>query len=72
MFGLAGAAVGVGDDGFARAQALIEAGVDVVVVDTAHGHHRAVLDAIARIKKFSSNHRNHWWKCGNPSQVPRH
>ena len=51
--GLAGAAVGVGDDGFARAQALIEAGVDVVVVDTAHGHHRAVLDAITRIKKFS-------------------
>lgn len=53
--GLAGAAVGVGDDGFARAQALIEAGVDVVVVDTAHGHHRAVLDAIERIKKLSSN-----------------
>lgn len=50
--GLAGAAVGVGDDGFARAQALIEAGVDVIVVDTAHGHHRAVLEAIARIKKF--------------------
>ena len=44
----------MGDDGFARAQALIEAGVDVVVVDTAHGHHRAVLDAITRIKKFSS------------------
>jgi len=52
--GIVGAAVGVGDDGFARAQALIEAGVDVVVVDTAHGHHRAVLDAIARIKKFST------------------
>ena len=52
--GLAGAAVGVGDDGFARAQALIEAGVDVVVVDTAHGHHRAVLDAISRVKNFSS------------------
>ncbi|CAB4627515.1 MAG: guanosine monophosphate reductase [Actinobacteria bacterium] len=51
--GLAGAAVGVGEDGFNRAQALIEAGVDVVVVDTAHGHHRAVLDAITRIKKFS-------------------
>ena len=51
--GLAGAAVGVGDDGFARAQALIEVGVDVVVVDTAHGHHRAVLEAIARIKKYS-------------------
>ena len=51
--GLVGAAVGVGDDGFARARALIEAGVDVVVVDTAHGHHRGVLDAIARIKKYS-------------------
>jgi IMP dehydrogenase len=51
--GLSGAAVGVGEDGFARAQALIEVGIDVVVVDTAHGHHRAVLDAIERIKKFS-------------------
>lgn len=51
--GLAGAAVGVGEDGFARAQALIEAGIDVVVVDTAHGHHRAVLEAIEKIKKYS-------------------
>ena len=48
---LVGAAVGVGDDGYARALAVIEAGVDVVVVDTAHGHHRAVLDAITRIKE---------------------
>ena len=47
---IVGAAVGVGDDGFARAQALIDAGVDVVVVDTAHGHHRAVLEAIEKIK----------------------
>ncbi len=46
-----GAAVGVGDDGFERARSLIKVGVDVVVVDTAHGHHRAVLDAIERIKK---------------------
>ena len=53
--GLVGAAVGVGDDGYARAQALIEAGVDVVVVDTAHGHHRGVLDAVARIKKAYSH-----------------
>jgi len=52
---LVGAAVGVGDDGFARAQALIDAGIDVVVVDTAHGHHRAVLDAIERIKKMYSD-----------------
>jgi len=36
-----GAAVGVGEDGFERAEALIGAGVDVIVVDTAHGHHRA-------------------------------
>jgi IMP dehydrogenase len=51
--GLVGAAVGVGEDGFKRAQALIDAEVDVVVVDTAHGHHRAVLEAIERIKKAS-------------------
>jgi IMP dehydrogenase len=51
--GLVGAAVGVGEDGFKRAQALIDAKVDVVVVDTAHGHHRAVLEAIERVKKFS-------------------
>ena len=52
---LVGAAVGVGDDGYARAEALIDAGVDVVVVDTAHGHHRAVLDAIERIKNKYTN-----------------
>lgn len=49
--GLVGAAVGVGADGYARAVALIDAGVDVIVVDTAHGHHRGVLDAVSRIKK---------------------
>ncbi len=49
--GRVGAAAGVGDDGFARASALIESGVDVVVVDTAHGHHRAVLESVARIRK---------------------
>jgi IMP dehydrogenase len=49
-FGLVGAAVGVGEDGYNRAIAVIEAGVDVVVVDTAHGHHRGVLDAITKIK----------------------
>lgn len=49
-----GAAVGVGEDGFKRAMALIEAGADVLVVDTAHGHQMAVLDAIKRIKSNSS------------------
>lgn len=48
------AATGVGDDGATRAAALIEAGVDVVVVDTAHGHSDGVLQAVARIKKASN------------------
>jgi IMP dehydrogenase len=48
------AATGVGEDGYARAQALIEAECDVIVVDTAHGHSKGVLDAITRIKKRSN------------------
>ena len=48
---LVGAAVGVGDDAYKRARALVEADVDVVVVDTAHGHSRAVLDMVARLKR---------------------
>ena len=40
------AATTVGDKGFARTEALIEAGVDLVVVDTAHGHSRHVLEAV--------------------------
>ena len=46
-----GAACGVGDDAYKRARVLVEAGVDVVVVDTAHGHSRAVLDMVARLKR---------------------
>ncbi len=45
------AAVGVGDDAYKRARTLVDAGVDVLVVDTAHGHQRAVLDMVARLKK---------------------
>ena len=48
---MVGAAVGVGEDAYARAMALVEAGVDVLVVDTAHGHQRGVLDMVARMKK---------------------
>ena len=48
-----GAAVGVGEDAKRRAQALTEAGVDFLVVDTAHGHAQAVLDMIAQIKANS-------------------
>ncbi|MEI8277916.1 MAG: IMP dehydrogenase, partial [Hyphomicrobiales bacterium] len=43
------AATTVGDKGFARTEALIAAGVDLVVVDTAHGHSQYVLDAVLRI-----------------------
>jgi IMP dehydrogenase len=46
-----GAAVGVGDDAYKRARTLVDAGVDVLVVDTAHGHSRAVLDMVARLKR---------------------
>ncbi|GAA4540591.1 IMP dehydrogenase [Amycolatopsis samaneae] len=46
-----GAAVGVGVDGHKRAMALADAGVDVLMVDTAHGHSRAVVDAVALLKK---------------------
>ncbi|HWB65607.1 MAG TPA: IMP dehydrogenase [Mycobacteriales bacterium] len=45
-----GAAVGVGEDSYKRALGLVEAGVDVLIVDTAHGHSRAVLDMVARLK----------------------
>jgi IMP dehydrogenase len=48
------AATTVGDKGFARTEALIDAGVDLGVVDTAHGHSKMVLAAVARIKKKSN------------------
>jgi len=48
---LVGAAVGVGGDTEARIEALVAAGVDVVVVDTAHGHSQGVLDRVAWVKK---------------------
>ncbi len=48
------AATTVGDKGFARTEALIAAGVDVVVVDTAHGHSQHVLDSVNRIKRLSN------------------
>jgi IMP dehydrogenase len=48
------AATSVGDDGFARSEALIDAGVDVIVVDTAHGQSRRVLDTVERVKRLSN------------------
>jgi IMP dehydrogenase len=48
-----GAAVGVGPDAFERAQALVAAGADVLVVDTAHGHSRGVLEMVARVREIA-------------------
>ncbi|MDQ2080920.1 IMP dehydrogenase [Xanthobacteraceae bacterium Astr-EGSB] len=48
------AATTVGDAGFVRSEKLIEAGVDLIVVDTAHGHSSRVLESISRIKTMSN------------------
>lgn len=48
---LVAAAVGVGGDTEERVQALVESGVDVVIVDTAHGHTRGVLDRVSWVKQ---------------------
>ena len=50
----AAAATGVGNIGFERAESLIDAGVDVVVVDTAHGHSTRVIEQVDRIKRLSN------------------
>ncbi|WP_130731738.1 IMP dehydrogenase [Komagataeibacter xylinus] len=52
---LCAAATGVGDDGVARARELIAAGVDVVVIDTAHGHSAGVLKSIERIRAIEND-----------------
>lgn len=48
---MVGAAVGVGEDAYLRSRTLIDAGVDFVVVDTAHGHSNAVIEMVRRLKK---------------------
>jgi IMP dehydrogenase len=50
----AAAATGVGPDAEARNEALLDAEVDMLVVDTAHGHSRGVLEAVTRLKKMSN------------------
>ena len=47
---LVAAAVGVGQDAWERSMALIESGVDLLIVDTAHGHNRAVLEMVSKLK----------------------
>jgi len=51
---LVAAASTVGDAGYERSMALVDAGVDVVVIDTAHGHNTSVADAVARVKRESN------------------
>jgi IMP dehydrogenase len=51
---LVGAATGIGEAGHVRAEHLIDAGVDVLVVDTAHGHSSNVLAQVTRVKKLSN------------------
>jgi IMP dehydrogenase len=48
------AATGTGTDGLARAEALLDAGADVIVVDTAHGHSSGVLSQVSAVKKLSN------------------
>ncbi|SER96123.1 IMP dehydrogenase [Rhizobium sp. NFR03] len=51
----AAAAISVGDDGVERAERLIDAGIDLIVIDTAHGHSQRVLDAVTRVKTMSNS-----------------
>ncbi|MFW2545150.1 IMP dehydrogenase [Primorskyibacter sp. 2E107] len=48
------AASSVGDSGFARTEQLVDSGVDIVVIDTAHGHSRGVIEAVRRAKTLSN------------------
>jgi IMP dehydrogenase len=48
------AATSVGDSGFERTEALVDSGVDIVVVDTAHGHSEGVIEAVRRAKRLSN------------------
>ncbi len=51
---LVAAATGAGPDGLKRAEALIDAGADVIVVDTAHGHSEGVLEAVLAVRKIAN------------------
>ena len=52
---IVGGAIGVGNDGLERAKALIKSGCDFIVVDTAHGHSKSVLDTVKKIKSLSKS-----------------
>ena len=52
---LSGAAIGTSDEDLERARALLDSGVDLIVIDTAHGHSKNVINVLAKLKKISSN-----------------
>ncbi|CAH8767931.1 IMP dehydrogenase [Paenibacillus dendritiformis] len=49
---LCGAAIGISQDSFDRAAALVQAGVDVIVVDSAHGHHINIIEAVRKLREL--------------------
>lgn len=57
-----GGAIGVGEDAIFRASLLVKAGVDVIAIDTAHGHAKSVIEALKKVKK-KIQHRSHCRKC---------
>ena len=60
------AASTVRENGFNRSGALIDAEVDILVIDTAHGHSSSVIDAVGRIKKEFRGCSSDCRKCGHP------
>ena len=70
---LVGAAVGYFGEAWQRATTLVEAGVDVLVVDTAHGHARLLLDMIRRLKDDpATRHVQVSAATSRPAMAPRH
>ncbi|ETT62973.1 IMP dehydrogenase [Paenibacillus sp. FSL H8-0457] len=52
---LVGAAIGISKDTFERAEALVKAGVDVITVDSAHGHHINIIDSVRKLRELYPN-----------------
>ena len=68
---LVAAAVGVGNDAWDRAMALVDAGVDVLIVDTAHAHNRMVLDMVGKVKgEVGRQGRGGRRQCRDPRAPP--
>ena len=62
---LVGAAVGVTKDTMLRLEHLVKASVDVIVIDTAHGHSKGVLDTVKEIRAAYPELHYYCWKCSN-------